>query len=304
MQETNFAFEVLVHEDASTDGTAAILRAYEEEHPELFRVVYQTENQFLKQNTLVNVLFPMAKGKYIALCEGDDYWTDPLKLQKQVDYLNENQHVALCFHPVQMLMPDGLQRDDFLTKVPDNYNRIEVIAEQGNFLHTPSVLFRNVIRQFPDMIHESPIGDYALQMLFATHGEFHQLPDVMAVYRFGVGVWSNEEQFTRSLRTAKTHALLMAYFTQAKNPVIVEIFARRIASFMQRFSAEIENNHIEYLIVNSETAVPVMQAMNRDLKKKSDAVERLKSSQLQTSSIKKMVTELSRRITHKLRGKK
>ena len=304
MQETSFAFEVLVHEDASTDGTAAILRAYEEEHPELFHVVYQTENQFLKQNTLVNVLFPMAKGKYIALCEGDDYWTDPLKLQKQVDYLNENQDVVLCFHPVQMLMPDGLLSDDFLTKVPDNYNRIEVIAAQGNFLHTPSVVFRNVIRQFPDMIHESPIGDYALQMLFATHGEFHQLPDVMAVYRYGVGVWSNEEQFTRSLRTAKTHAMLMAYFTQANNPVIVEIFARRIASFMQRFSAEIENSHIEYLITNSETAVPVMQAMNRDLKKKSDAVERLKSSQLQTSSIKKMVTELSRRITHKLRGNK
>ena len=303
-QKTTFQFEILVHDDASTDGTAEIVKAYEKKYPQLFRNVYQAENQFLKQNALVNILFPMVKGKYIALCEGDDYWTDPLKLQKQVDYLNENQDVVLCFHPVQMLMPDGLLSDDFLTKVPDNYNRIEVIAAQGNFLHTPSVVFRNVIRQFPDMIHETPIGDYFLQMLFATHGEFHQLPYVMAVYRYGVGVWSNEEQFTRSLRTAKTHALLMAYFTQAKNHVIAEIFARRIAGFMQRFSAEIENQHIEYLIPNSETAVPVVQAMNKDLKKKSDAVERLKSSQLQTSSIKKMVTELSRRITHKLKGNK
>ena len=82
MQKTNFQFEILVHEDASTDGTEEIVKLYEEKYPNLFRCVYQSENQFLKQNTLVNILFKMAKGKYIALCEGDDYWTDPYKLQK------------------------------------------------------------------------------------------------------------------------------------------------------------------------------------------------------------------------------
>lgn len=305
LQRTSFDVEIIVHDDCSTDGTRQIIESYQEKYPNIVKPIFQLQNQYsLGLKPIFNHVFPKANGKYIALCEGDDYWTDPYKLQKQVDYLNVNEDAVLCFHPVQILMQDGLLRDDFLTKVPDNYKRIEVIAAQGNFLHTPSVVFRNVIRQFPDMIHETPIGDYFLQMLLATHGEFHQLPDVMAVYRYGVGVWSNEEQFTRSLRTAKTHALLMAYFTQAKNHMIVEILARRIAGFMQRFSAEIENQHIEYLIPNSEIAVPVMQAMNRDLKKKSDAVERLKSSQLQTSSIKKMVTELSRRITHKLKGNK
>lgn len=90
MQQTNFPFEILVHEDASTDNTSVILREYEIKYPNLFRCVYQSENQFFKQNTLTNILFPMSKGKYIAFCEGDDYWTDPHKLQKQVDFLEEN----------------------------------------------------------------------------------------------------------------------------------------------------------------------------------------------------------------------
>jgi hypothetical protein len=143
-----------------------------------------------------------------------------------------------------------------------------------------------------------------MQMLIASKGKFHQIPEAMAVYRYGVGVWSDQKKFTQSLRTAKTHALLLAYFNQTGNDAIVEIFSRRIAGFMQRFSDEIENKHIEYLIANSEIAVPVMQAMNRELKKRNDALERLRTNQLQTSSIKKMVNELSRRMIHKLRGNK
>ena len=87
MQKTNFFYEILVHEDASKDNTAKILREFEAHYPDRFRCVFQTENQFYKQNVLINILFKMARGKYIALCEGDDYWTDPYKLQKQVDFL-------------------------------------------------------------------------------------------------------------------------------------------------------------------------------------------------------------------------
>src|SRR5437879_148231 len=85
-QQTTFGFEILVHEDASTDNTVGIINDYEARYPHLFRCVIQKENQFYKQNTLINILFPMAKGKYIALCEGDDYWRDPLKLQRQIDF--------------------------------------------------------------------------------------------------------------------------------------------------------------------------------------------------------------------------
>ena len=90
MQKTNFPFEILVHDDASTDNTAKIVREYELKYPHLFRCVYQSENQFYNQNALTDVLFKISMGKYIALCEGDDYWIDPLKLQKQVDFLESN----------------------------------------------------------------------------------------------------------------------------------------------------------------------------------------------------------------------
>jgi glycosyltransferase involved in cell wall biosynthesis len=91
MQKTNFPFEVLIHDDASTDGTEEIIREYEAKYPELIKPLYEKENQYLKGRRGSKIFnFPRARGKYIALCEGDDYWTDPLKLQKQVEFLEAN----------------------------------------------------------------------------------------------------------------------------------------------------------------------------------------------------------------------
>ena len=87
MQKTDFAFEVLIHDDASTDGTEEIIREYEARYPEIIKPLYEVENQWIKGRRGSKVFnFPRAQGKYIALCEGDDYWTDPFKLQKQVDF--------------------------------------------------------------------------------------------------------------------------------------------------------------------------------------------------------------------------
>ena len=99
MQKTNFAFELLIHDDASTDGTADIIREYEAKYPDIIKPIYQTENQYSKGvKVSLTYQYPRAKGKYIALCEGDDYWTDPLKLQKQVDFMEANPDCSLCCH--------------------------------------------------------------------------------------------------------------------------------------------------------------------------------------------------------------
>jgi len=97
-QKTNFAFEVLIHDDASTDGTAEIIKMYQNKYPSIIKPIYQAENQWSKglRAITVNYNFPRAKGKYIAICEGDDYWTDALKLQKQVDFLEEHSDYILC----------------------------------------------------------------------------------------------------------------------------------------------------------------------------------------------------------------
>lgn len=98
MQETSFPFEIIIHDDASTDGTSEIIQEYSNKYPELFVTILQKENQWSKGggSIYVRFVYPRAKGKYIALCEGDDYWTDPLKLQKQVDFLEANEEYIVC----------------------------------------------------------------------------------------------------------------------------------------------------------------------------------------------------------------
>lgn len=97
-QLTNFPFEIIVHDDASTDKTLTILKNYELKYPSLFNNIYQKENQYSKKNINIwtEIMFPRAKGKYITICEGDDYWVDPYKLQKQVDFLEQNPDYSLC----------------------------------------------------------------------------------------------------------------------------------------------------------------------------------------------------------------
>jgi glycosyltransferase involved in cell wall biosynthesis len=131
-QKTNFNYEILVHDDASTDGTSDIVKKYEKYHPKLFRNVYQKQNQFLIQNTLTNILFPMAKGKYIALCEGDDYWTDPLKLQKQVDFLDQNSKCSYVFTKRKILNPDGSFTNERTFSLPNVFDLHTLLKKKYN----------------------------------------------------------------------------------------------------------------------------------------------------------------------------
>ena len=103
-QKTNFRYEVLINDDASTDHTAAIIAEYEAKYPDIIKPVYQTENQYSKGvHIFQTILFPIAKGKYIAVCEGDDYWCDENKLQKQVDFLESHEGYAACVHNTRLM---------------------------------------------------------------------------------------------------------------------------------------------------------------------------------------------------------
>jgi hypothetical protein len=125
----------------------------------------------------------------------------------------------------------------------------------------------------------------------------------MAVYRYGVGVWSVEEKFTRSLRTARTHALLMTYFQEQNEMQIAQIFASRIVSFAHRFSNELESGHLEYIVENPASSAVLIDSLILELGSKIKTVKHLKANQLENVGLKRMIIEVGKRLMKKVRGK-
>lgn len=193
MQKVNFEYEILIHDDASTDGTADIIQEYEAKYPKIIKAIYQKENQYSQDISIPLIYqFPRAKGKYIAMCEGDDYWTDPYKLQKQVDFLEENLDFTICCHDVKIKREkEGDLVDSFVHKEVPEITNIYDLAE-GNYIYTPSVVFRKNQKVFEDLLFSDLICiDYVLHMLNAQYGKIKKIDTVMAVYRIHEGgLWS------------------------------------------------------------------------------------------------------------------
>lgn len=195
MQKTDFDYEILIHDDASTDRTADIIRSYEKRFPDKIKAVYQTENQYSQgiSNISGAFNFPRAKGKYIAMCEGDDYWTDPLKLQRQVDYMENHPECTMCFHAACIESEDKALRARVIR--PYNRSRIctaeEVIDKKANY-PTASLMFTSSLgKQLPQYYHQCPVGDVPIHIFMASKGTVYYIDRIMSVYRQGVSVsWS------------------------------------------------------------------------------------------------------------------
>ena len=197
MQKTDFPIEILIHDDASTDGSADIIRKYAEKHPDVIKPIYQKENQYSKGVRIWgNIQFPRAQGKYIAICEGDDYWTDPLKLQKQVDYMEKHPDCTLCFHNAMIHWYDGSRPDKLYSDSIEerDYTAVELLK-----LHNPptaSFFFRSSLLNEYITMRNRPriaVGDRPLIMLCAQKGKTHALPDNMSVYGKHEGGWTQFE---------------------------------------------------------------------------------------------------------------
>lgn len=189
MQNTNFGFEILVHDDASTDGTADIIRQYEARYPDLIKPIYQTENQYSKKKGLVTkIQFGRAKGKYVAFCEGDDYWTDPLKLQKQFDAMQAHPDIDMCAHTADAVSAATGQK--ISTVKPGNEDCIfdlgAVIMGGGGFVATSSLFFKKELCDNIPEFRRFLMLDYTLQIQGSLKGGMLYLKDNMSVYRRGV----------------------------------------------------------------------------------------------------------------------
>ncbi len=190
-QKTNFPFEVLVHDDASTDGSASIIREFEEKYPDIIKPIYQKVNQYSQGKHGSMYMFPKVRGKYIAICEGDDYWIDNNKLQMQYDFLENHPDYVLVAHRGDVVNERGDYMYPFSKSTKTDYEKGEVILDTNAF-PTASMFYRfDAKNKNNEFLKSGIIFDYMMKSLMSTEGKIYVIPQTMSAYRKGSnGSWT------------------------------------------------------------------------------------------------------------------
>lgn len=226
-QKTNFKYEILIYDDASTDRTPEIIKKYQQQYPDIIKPIFQHENQFSKGVKRISAKFnhPRARGKYIALCEGDDYWNDVNKLQEQVEYMESNLKCGMCFHAADIIHIGRGKIDEIRPYDNDCIAKTEdIILGDGGYIATNSILYRkDIMSNPPDFYINSFVGDYPLQIFTSTLEYAYYINKVMSVYRVGdEESWSNMNRDKNNtcekfIETRKNVAKMLKEFNSYSN---------------------------------------------------------------------------------------
>lgn len=219
MQRTDFPVEVIVHDDASTDGTAAIIQQFARKFPRIVRPILQTENQFAQHRKVRPILLGATRGEFVASCDGDDYWTDADQLVKQVACLRRHPDAVLCFHDAARVDESGrtvLSKSTLPPHSQRDYTRDELRVLQWGFILTGTMMHRNVKPEFPPEYHLVPNGDNFLPMLLAAYGGARFLRGVgpLAYRQHPGGIWSKKTLEERLQMELQTSLLITSYFVR------------------------------------------------------------------------------------------
>jgi glycosyltransferase involved in cell wall biosynthesis len=236
MQEGNFDYEIVIGEDCSTDKTRDIVIDHQKKYPDKIRLLLPGKNLGMMRNLVQT--YNACTGEYIAILEGDDYWTSPHKLQKQIAFLDTNFDFAICFHNARAVWEDGKLPSTLLCPL---FQKRESTIEDliaGNPVPTLSVMLRNrLVTNFPDWFFDLSYGDWPLLLLAAQYGKIGYLREPMAVYRIHAGgaasaAHTNEEKYLKNIYgIIQVYELFNSHFDFRYNKLIVKKISdfRRLA---------------------------------------------------------------------------
>ena len=252
MQETDFPFEIIVHDDCSMDNTVNVLNKYAQKYPNLIKLVLQKENQYSKGIMPSKTTFKRASGKYISICEGDDYWIDSHKLQIQLDEMRKIEDCQMSFHSAIDVWEDKSKKDEITTKQA-NGNKLfsvnEIILGGGGFCPTASlILEKEAVVNLPQWYDKALFGDYFLQIFGSLKGGALYIDRPMSVYRRNTpGSWSGtmqdismrEKRFEKMMTTLDE---MDRYFNRRFHSEILKIESDW---YLRLALAYLHNNHFE-----------------------------------------------------------
>lgn len=224
MQETDFPIEILIHDDASTDSTAAIIKEYEKKYSKIIKPIYQVENQYSKGGRInAQFNFPRAIGKYIALCEGDDYWVGSNKLQVQVRFLELNPEYVITYHDSQAFDEGGCFDMNTGAALKD-LDSIEL--QKCSPLSTLTTCFRNVVNPFPFEIGMAKLGDLFIWSIIGKYGKGKFLKEIEpAMYRVhDGGIFSMQNKKKKKEMLLLTNHALYSYYLRVGNDTLAKHF--------------------------------------------------------------------------------
>ena len=245
MQKTNFRFEAIVHDDASTDRTAAIIKEYAEKYPDIIKPIFETENQYSKHDgSLRRIMNEHMHGRYIAECEGDDYWIDPLKLQKQVDFMEGHPDFSLCGTNGLILWEEQAQRPNYFnSEIQSKEISFKEVTSKW-FVPTAGLLYkREIIDKYPNWTNKIYSGDLTLVLIAAYYGKIYYFRDYTCVYRKGLKESASAIVDKNRLYVLKQHRMLYTYYAEFTNGK----YAQELAVILSRI-----NNQISYLELKSK----------------------------------------------------
>ncbi len=238
MQKTTFSFEFIIGEDFSTDGTREIVFEYAKKYPKVIRVITADYNVGWQANGLR--CFKAYRGKYIALCEGDDYWTDPFKLQKQVDFLENNPEYIIAYHQCLVKHPDKPNMKDYIKpKTGKDYTAYELIATPKS-IQLATRLFRNVFKEQDNDFPLEKFGDYFMNAYLGTFGKCKFLSTIKpSVYnKHAGGIWSSLDDKSKIYHGIRAHAeicnyFIDRYFIEKKDDRLVRIRLKVLTDYLK-----------------------------------------------------------------------